>query len=268
MIAEYERAQIAERCRRGKLHRARGGAVSVHGPRAIRLPVCQASEHADAFFEIDEAEAPVVREIFRRYLEDDESIAKIARWLSAQGVRPEPARPAGTTPRSGGCSATPPTPGRPPTARRTRPAAPSALPVSAAARAALHANLARGCRAGGVEPDPVPALITEEQFALAQERLHRNSASRRATPAARRCCRASSSAVSAATRTTAARRAARTGSFASTTAAQAPTGTAAPKDASAPTGRSASQRSTSLSGRGCSPARGPRADPGRNRPPA
>src|SRR6266536_1079183 len=29
MIAEYERAQIAERCRRGKLHRARAGAVSV-----------------------------------------------------------------------------------------------------------------------------------------------------------------------------------------------------------------------------------------------
>ena len=29
MIAEYERAQIAERCRRNKLHRARSGAVSV-----------------------------------------------------------------------------------------------------------------------------------------------------------------------------------------------------------------------------------------------
>src|SRR5438445_719116 len=29
MIAEYERAQIAERYRRGKLHRARAGAVSV-----------------------------------------------------------------------------------------------------------------------------------------------------------------------------------------------------------------------------------------------
>src|SRR6516165_12593784 len=28
MISEYERAQIAERCRRGKLHRARAGAVS------------------------------------------------------------------------------------------------------------------------------------------------------------------------------------------------------------------------------------------------
>ncbi len=41
MIAEYERAQIAERCRRGKLHRARAGAVSVLARRTLRLPVCE-----------------------------------------------------------------------------------------------------------------------------------------------------------------------------------------------------------------------------------
>jgi site-specific DNA recombinase len=35
MIAEYERAQILERSRRGKRHRARSGEVSV-----LRLPVC------------------------------------------------------------------------------------------------------------------------------------------------------------------------------------------------------------------------------------
>jgi hypothetical protein len=44
-----------------------------------RTVVFTGSEHADAFFEVDEAEAPVVREIFRRYLEEDESIAKIGR---------------------------------------------------------------------------------------------------------------------------------------------------------------------------------------------
>ncbi len=86
MIAEYERAQIAERCRRGKLHRARAGAVSVMARAPYGYRYVKRSEHADAFFEIDETEAPVVREIFRRYLEDGESIAKIARWLSAQGV--------------------------------------------------------------------------------------------------------------------------------------------------------------------------------------
>ena len=86
MIAEYERAQIAERCRRGKLHRARGGAVSVMARAPYGYRYVKRSEHADAFFEVDEAEAPVVREIFRRYLEEGESIAKIGRWLTAQGV--------------------------------------------------------------------------------------------------------------------------------------------------------------------------------------
>ena len=86
MIAEYERAQIAERCRRGKLHRARAGAVSVLARAPYGYRYVKKSEHADAFYEIDESEAPVVREIFRRYVEDGESIGRIARWLSEQGV--------------------------------------------------------------------------------------------------------------------------------------------------------------------------------------
>src|SRR5215217_2135531 len=87
MIAEYERAQIAERCRRGKLHRARAGAVSVLSGAPYGYRYVKKSEHADAFYEIDESEAPVVREIFRRYLHDGESIGRIGRWLSEQGVQ-------------------------------------------------------------------------------------------------------------------------------------------------------------------------------------
>src|SRR6202165_4329605 len=86
MIAEYERAQIAERCRRGKLHRARAGAVSVLGHAPYGYRYVKKSEHADAFFEIDELEAPIVREIFDRYVEQRESIVQIARSLSEQGV--------------------------------------------------------------------------------------------------------------------------------------------------------------------------------------
>ena len=87
MIAEYERAQIAERCRRGKLHRARAGAVSVlsHAPYGYRY--VKKSEHADAFFEIDELEAPIVREIFRRYVEDGESIVEVAEAVDLLCVR-------------------------------------------------------------------------------------------------------------------------------------------------------------------------------------
>jgi site-specific DNA recombinase len=39
MIAEYERAQIAERTRRGKAHWARAGSVNVLGGAPLRLPV-------------------------------------------------------------------------------------------------------------------------------------------------------------------------------------------------------------------------------------
>ena len=86
MIAEYERAQIAERCRRGKLHRARAGAVAVLANAPYGYRYVKKSEHTDAFYEIDEAEAQVVREVFRRYAQDGESIGRIARWLGEQGV--------------------------------------------------------------------------------------------------------------------------------------------------------------------------------------
>ena len=86
MIAEYERAQIAERCRRGKLHRARAGAVSVLSGAPYGYRYVKKTEHADAFYEIDELEAPIVREIFDRYVEQRESIAQIARSLTEQGV--------------------------------------------------------------------------------------------------------------------------------------------------------------------------------------
>ena len=71
MIAEYERAQIAERCRRWKLHRARAGAVSVLSNAPDDNRHVKRTEHADAFYEIVvcQLEAPVVREISDRYVE-------------------------------------------------------------------------------------------------------------------------------------------------------------------------------------------------------
>src|SRR6266480_5078935 len=61
MIAEYERAQILERSRRGKRHRAQAGQVSVlcaapYGYRYIRK-----TNEAPARYEIDAAEGEVVR---------------------------------------------------------------------------------------------------------------------------------------------------------------------------------------------------------------
>jgi len=82
MIAEYERAQIAERTRRGRLHRARSGSAAVLGRAPYGYRYVRRSEHADAYFEIDEAKAPVVREIFRRYAHEGQTLAAIADWLN------------------------------------------------------------------------------------------------------------------------------------------------------------------------------------------
>src|SRR6202022_1384201 len=67
MIAEYERAQILERSRRGKRNRALQGVVNVlcgapYGYRYIRK-----SEHAPASYAIIEAEADVVRLVYDCY---------------------------------------------------------------------------------------------------------------------------------------------------------------------------------------------------------
>src|SRR5512144_474715 len=82
MIAEYERAQIAERTRRGRVHRARAGSAAVLGRAPYGYRYVRRSDHADAYLEIDEARAPVVREIFRRYAHEGETLAAIADWLN------------------------------------------------------------------------------------------------------------------------------------------------------------------------------------------
>jgi hypothetical protein len=86
LIAEYEREQIRERSRRGKAHRARQGSQAVMSGAPYGYRYVRKSQHMDAFYEIDEGEAEIVREIFGRYTERGESIADIARALSKNGV--------------------------------------------------------------------------------------------------------------------------------------------------------------------------------------
>src|SRR3954452_13572782 len=86
MIAEYERAQIAERTRRGKLHRARGGSLAVMSGAPYGYRYVKRSEHMEGFWEIDETQAQVVREVFDRYANEGVSIGELARWLTDRGV--------------------------------------------------------------------------------------------------------------------------------------------------------------------------------------
>ena len=176
MIAEYERAQIAERCRRGKLHRARAGAVSVlsHAPYGYRY--VKRTEHADAFFEIDELEAPIVREIFDRYVERGESIVQIAKSLTEQGVPTRTGTPHWGSSTIWAILRNPAYTGRAAYGRRR---------VTGEPAKSMRLTRQRGRHSGRsayehVGPEhwlriPVPALITEEQHALAQGLLERNS---------------------------------------------------------------------------------------------
>jgi site-specific DNA recombinase len=88
MIAEYERAQIAERSRRGKVHRARAGSISVLSGAPYGYRYIRKTADSEARYEILESEAAVVREIFRRYVEEQVSMHSIARWLRESGIHP------------------------------------------------------------------------------------------------------------------------------------------------------------------------------------
>jgi site-specific DNA recombinase len=86
MFAGYEKAQLMERCRRGKAYRARLGSVNVLGGAPFGYRYLRKSDHAGAAYEIVEDEAVLVAEVFRRYAGEGASIADLARWLTGQGI--------------------------------------------------------------------------------------------------------------------------------------------------------------------------------------
>src|SRR5215468_7070197 len=86
MIAEYERAQILERSRRGKRHRARQGQVSVLSGAPFGYRYVRKSDETAAYYEVIQTEADVVRLVYRHYTGDHLSIGAITRLLNKQGV--------------------------------------------------------------------------------------------------------------------------------------------------------------------------------------
>src|SRR6267378_2027880 len=86
MIAEYERAQIAERTRRGRRHRAKEGMVNVLSAAPYGYRYIKKSEHSQAYFVIEETQAQVVRKIFELYTKEGWSIAAIAGYLNEQRI--------------------------------------------------------------------------------------------------------------------------------------------------------------------------------------
>ena len=183
MIAEYERAQILERSRRGKRHRARRGEVAVLGGAPYGYRYHKKTPDSDAFYEIVEPQASVVRDVYHYYTRDHMSIGAIARKLNERAV---------LTSSGGSCwersvvwamLRNPAYKGRAcfgktriaPRQRVTRPL--RQRDGFASRNSASHERL----REDWIEI-PVPAIVSEHTFDLAEERLQQNKAfSRRKT---------------------------------------------------------------------------------------
>ncbi|MDX6328572.1 MAG: site-specific recombinase [Streptomycetaceae bacterium] len=86
MFAEYEKAQLMERYRRGKTYRARSGSVNVLSGAPFGYRYLRKTPDCGATYEIVESEAALVAELFRRYTDDGASIADLTRWLTAGGT--------------------------------------------------------------------------------------------------------------------------------------------------------------------------------------
>jgi site-specific DNA recombinase len=175
MIAEYERAQILERSRRGKRHRAQSGEVSVMSGAPYGYRYIRKTDEAPAAYIADEAEARVVRRVYEMYTVQGLSIGEITRRLNAEG-----------------------TPTRKVSARWERSTVWAALRNPAyrgvacfgKTRASSRTRVIRPQRRRGVTTPsmtagherpreewieiPVPALVSEESFARAQELLQEN----------------------------------------------------------------------------------------------
>jgi len=175
MIAEYERAQIAERTRRGKRHRARAGSINVLSGAPYGYRYVRKSETSDAYYQVLEKEAEVVRKVYGLYTQDDLSINAIARWLNEHDIAT----------RSGAgrwCRST--------VWAMLRNPAYKGLACFGKTESVERQRITRPLRQrGGYSPRssanrerpredwieiPVPALIDEVSFALAEEKLEYN----------------------------------------------------------------------------------------------
>jgi site-specific DNA recombinase len=177
MIAEYERAQIVERTRRGKRYRAKMGCVNIlcgapYGYRYVRK-----TESSDAHYEVIETEAAVVREVFELYTQQLWSIGAIARHLNERKIPTRFGRSLWERSTVWGMLRNPAYQGKAcfgktQRAERQRVTKPLRAKGGFSRRCSSHRERERQ---EWIEV-PVPALIEPNIFAMAQERLAENKA--------------------------------------------------------------------------------------------
>jgi site-specific DNA recombinase len=175
MVAEYERAKILERSRRGKLHAARRGSVNVlaGAPYGYRY-VSKLEGGGAARYEVVLEEARVVRQIFEWVGQQRCSIGEVCRRLAQQGVASPKGNERWDRTTVWGLLKNPAYQG---TARfgktragtlRARLRSPRGKPEQPRRAYSLYQS------ADGGEAIPVPALVSAELFAAVAEQLAEN----------------------------------------------------------------------------------------------
>src|SRR5487761_639301 len=175
MIAEYERAQIAERHRRGKRHRAQQGMVNVLSGAPYGYRYVRKTDTSAAYYEVIESEADVVRMVFAIYTHQRFSINGIARLLNERGISTRTGKTRWERSTVWGLLRNPAYEGKAcfgktEQSERQRITRPLRQRNSSSHRSNCHRDRPR---ADWIEV-PVPALVSEETFALAQEQLTKN----------------------------------------------------------------------------------------------
>jgi site-specific DNA recombinase len=175
MIAEYERAQIAERSRRGKRHKAQQGVVNVLSGAPYGYRYMKKTDTSAAYYEVLESQAGVVRMVFEMYTKQQLNIRAIARLLNQRGIPTRTGKTRWERSTVWGILRNPAYQGTAcygKTEQRPRQRMTRSLRKRNGIPKRHSANHERP-RSEWITV-PVPALVSEQTFALAQEQLERN----------------------------------------------------------------------------------------------
>lgn len=85
IVAEYEREKIMERARRGKLYAAQNGKVNILGGAPYGYYYNKVTDLKDAFYSIHPEESLLVKEVFALYCTQNCSMKKIAKIFTEKG---------------------------------------------------------------------------------------------------------------------------------------------------------------------------------------
>ncbi len=175
MIAEYERAQIAERSRRGKRHKAQQGVVNILSGAPYGYRYVKKTDTSAAYYEVLESQAGVVRMVFEMYTKQQLNIRAIARLLNQRGIPTRTGKTRWERSTVWGILRNPAYQGTAcygKTEQRPRQRITRLLRQRNGVPKRNSANHERP-RSEWITV-PVPALVSEQIFALAQEQLERN----------------------------------------------------------------------------------------------